>query len=187
MISLGAGVIIVESGKVLLTKREDFEVWCLPGGRVDVGESLAETAVREAREETGLEVELTRLVGAYSEIGSWNDWHFVSFAARVVGGILQTQVDEVLDIRYFSPDALPDDMYWWHRCHVADCFSGAGGSVAWRQEIDVQPGASTRQELYAMRDKSGLSRSEFYKWYYESKRVDCMERQDNGRHKNHEK
>ena len=48
MISIGAGVVIVEDGKVLLVKREDLEVWALPGGGVDEGESLAETAVREA-------------------------------------------------------------------------------------------------------------------------------------------
>ena len=56
MIRLAATVAIVQDDKVLLAKREDFEVWCLPGGMVDVGESLAETAVREAHEETGLTV-----------------------------------------------------------------------------------------------------------------------------------
>ena len=66
MISVGAGVVIVEDGTVLLVKREDLEVWALPGGGVDEGESLAETAVREAYEETGLEVEITHLIGVYS-------------------------------------------------------------------------------------------------------------------------
>ncbi len=187
MIKLGAGVVIVESGKVLFTKREDLEVWSLPGGRVDVGESLAEAAIREAREETGLEVEITHLIGLYSEIGSWNDWHIASFAARVVGGMLQRQSDEVLDIQYFAPDNLPDNMFWWHRRHVADYFAGAGGSAVWRQEIEVQPGAATRAALYAMRDDSGLSPSEFYKWYYESKGVGRMTEQGNGRKSNHEK
>jgi len=181
MIRLGAGVIIVESGKVLLTKREDLEVWCLPGGRVDEGESLAETAVREAREETGLEVEITRLVGLYSEIGSWSDWHIAGFAGRAVGGNLQSQVDEVVDICYFAPDALPEDMFWWHRRPISDYFAGVGGSAAWRQEIAVQPGASTRAELYALRDQSGLSPAQFYQWYYESNGVGRMKRQDNGR------
>ncbi|MCP5099531.1 MAG: NUDIX domain-containing protein, partial [Chloroflexi bacterium] len=59
MISLGAGVVIIDEDKVLLIQREDFEVWALPGGRVDEGESIAETAVREALEETGLQVEIT--------------------------------------------------------------------------------------------------------------------------------
>ncbi len=169
MISIGAGVVIVEDGKVLLIKREDFEVWALPGGGVDEGESLAETAVREAFEETGLEVELTHLIGIYSEIGGWSDWHIASFAARVVGGELNAQLDEVLELRYFSMNALPEDMFWWHRQHIADLQNGAGGSMMSRQDVISQPGASNRAELYAMRDNSGLSRRDFYRWYYKSK------------------
>ena len=56
-------VAIIEDGKILLTKREDVEVWCLPGGGVEDGESVAEAGIREAKEETGLDVELTSLVG----------------------------------------------------------------------------------------------------------------------------
>lgn len=63
---LGVNVAIVSEGRVLLTRREDFDVWCLPGGQVDAGESLAEAARREVREETGLEVRIERLVGMYS-------------------------------------------------------------------------------------------------------------------------
>lgn len=87
MTPLGVNISIIQNGKILLTKREDFEVWCLPGGAVDEGESLAQAAIREAREETGLEVELTRLVGVYSR-PSWNGpgMHIVSFVARPVGG-----------------------------------------------------------------------------------------------------
>lgn len=168
MISIGAGVVIVEDGKVLLVKREDLEVWALPGGGVDEGESLAETAVREAYEETGLEVEITHLIGVYSEIGSWSDWHIASFAARIVGGELNSQMGEVLDLQFFPLDNLPTDMFWWHRQHIADLQAGLGGSVASRQDIISQPGASSRTELYALRDQSGMSRSEFYHWYYQS-------------------
>ncbi len=62
---LGVTVAVIDEDRILLTKREDFEVWCLPGGGVDPGESVAQAAIREAREETGLEVQLTRLVGIY--------------------------------------------------------------------------------------------------------------------------
>ena len=168
MISIAATVVIVADGKVLLVKREDLEVWALPGGGVDEGESLAETAVREAREETGLQVELTHLIGLYSEIGSWSDWHVASFAADVVGGELQTQLGEVLDLRFFPLDALPEDMFWWHRQHIEDFQAGHGGSGVNRQEVVSQPGAANRAELYAMRDQSGLTRREFYHWYYQS-------------------
>jgi ADP-ribose pyrophosphatase YjhB (NUDIX family) len=169
MISIGAGVVIVQDGKVLLIQREDFEVWALPGGGVDEGESLAETAVREAHEETGLVVEITHLIGIYSEIGSWSDWHIASFAAKVVSGEINSQVGEVLDVRFFPFDKLPEDMFWWHRQHIEDFQAGAGGSKAQRQNINSQAGAANRAELYAMRDKSGMSRRDFYRWYYNSK------------------
>ncbi|MCP5095228.1 MAG: NUDIX domain-containing protein [Chloroflexi bacterium] len=168
MISLGAGVVIIDEDQVLLIQREDFEVWALPGGRVDEGESIAETAVREALEETGLQVEITHMIGIYSEIGSWSDWHIASFAAKVVGGELKPQVSETLDVRFFPIDALPENMFWWHRQHVVDYQAGYGGSSVMRQDVITQPGANSRAELYAMRDASGLSRVEFYQWYYDS-------------------
>jgi ADP-ribose pyrophosphatase YjhB (NUDIX family) len=55
---LAVNVAVIDGDRVLLTRREDFEVWCLPGGTVDEGESLAEAATREVREETGLDVRL---------------------------------------------------------------------------------------------------------------------------------
>ncbi|MGC9523488.1 MAG: NUDIX hydrolase [Anaerolineae bacterium] len=64
-INLGASVAIIEDGRVLLTKRDDVEAWALPGGRIEAGESVVEAACREALEETGLEISVTRLVGIY--------------------------------------------------------------------------------------------------------------------------
>ena len=67
MLEIGVGVAGLLDGKVLLTQREDFEVWCLPGGAAEEGEAIADAARCEVLEETGLEVRLTRLVGLYSK------------------------------------------------------------------------------------------------------------------------
>ena len=56
----------------MLTQREDFEVWRLSGGVAEPGEILAQAAVREAKEETGLDVRLTRLVGSIHDRGRGN-------------------------------------------------------------------------------------------------------------------
>lgn len=161
---LGVTVAIVDAGRVLLTKREDFEVWCLPGGHVDDGESLATAARREVIEETGLEVELTRLVGVYSRPNWWRGGlHLALFAARPIGGRPRLQPGEVIDARFFAPDALPEPILWGHRQQIADAIAGWGGSLARADPVawPLDP-FLPRQELYALRDRSGLGRAAFY-------------------------
>jgi len=173
--ALGAIVAIVEGGKVLLTRREDFEVWCLPGGHVDPGESVAQAAVREAKEETGLDVELQRLVGIYSRLETGGrDTHLVLFAAKPVGGALQPQVEEVLALDYFTADDLPADMFWWHRQPIADVFNGTGRGVVRSFQVTPPQPVNSRKELYALRDESGLSRPDFYRSYFEHSGTDAV-------------
>jgi len=162
----GAAVAIIEDKKVLLTQREDFEVWCLPGGSADRGEAAAMVAVREAREETGLHVALERLVGLYSRTGDLNGGHLALFAARMTGGNPQPQTGEVIDMGWFAPDALPADMFWWHRPMVEHAFHGATGAV-WTMHVEPPEPVASRRELYTLRDRSGLSRVEFYRYYFE--------------------
>jgi 8-oxo-dGTP diphosphatase len=167
MPSLGVNIAVVHSGQILLTMREDFEVWCLPGGQVDDDESLAAAAIREAREETGLDVKLTRLVGMYSHLGlEAGGIHIALFAAEPVGGKLRHQQDEVLEIGYFDPKELPRPLLSWHRQRILDVLDDVKGSATWRQEFvwPVGKGVS-RKELYQLRDQSGLSRQEFYLQY----------------------
>ncbi len=161
-IGIGATVAIIQDNKVLLTKREDFEIWCLPGGQIDSGESMADAAVREAREETGLEVELTRLVCLSSRTGGGQEVHMPIFAARVVGGTIAPQVDEVIDIGYFAAEELPVDLMPWHRLPALDALNGVSGAV-YATTIKSSLPMQSRQELYAMRDVSGLSRLDFFK------------------------
>ncbi len=165
MPAIGANVAIIHDGQIVLTQREDVEVWCLPGGHLEANETLPQAAIREAREETGLAVKLIRLVGVYSQ-PRWRDgMHTVLFAARAVGGRL-CHSDETLDVRYFDPDRLPELLFWWHRRQIRDALQGVGGSVVWSQDR-VWPFEHdmTRAELYALRDRSGLSRAAFYTEY----------------------
>ncbi|MBD3402596.1 NUDIX domain-containing protein [candidate division GN15 bacterium] len=69
--------------------------WAIPGGFVDIGETVEQAAVREAKEETGLEVQLDRLVGVYSDPNRDPRGHTVSvvFLARPTGGTLQADTD----------------------------------------------------------------------------------------------
>jgi ADP-ribose pyrophosphatase YjhB (NUDIX family) len=158
-------VVVCDDRRILLTKREDFEVWCLPGGGVDPRESLAETAVREVREETGLEVRLTGLVGIYSRPALSS--HLVVFVAEPVGGALRLDPAETIDLGFFPGDALPEPLIWWQRQPILDALAGRRG-VAWTLEAawPLPPEVRTREDLYAFRDRSGLSRADFYQRYF---------------------
>lgn len=169
MPSLGVSVAIIHNSKVLLTKREDFEVWCLPGGGVDAGESPEEAAVREAQEETGLEVKLTRMVGTYAR-PTWLERgdSTILFTAEITGGKLKPQVNEVIDIGFFDPRKLPEPLIWWYDEQIQDAVKEKTG-IARIQHVP-QPfgkGVSMR-ELYRLRDLSRLPRQEFFLQYFGS-------------------
>lgn len=109
-------VIFNKENQVLLQKRADVNLWGIPSGHVEPGETVEAAAVREVLEETGLKVKILRLIGVYSEpryqVFQYPDGsvtHFVTccFQAEVVGGDLTTSSPETLDLRYFSCDNLP--------------------------------------------------------------------------------
>ena len=161
MPNVAVNVAVIHEGKILLTKREDFEVWCLPSGGVEEGESLAEAAIRETKEESGIDVELVRLVGVYSRLGGMSDVHAVLYAGKPIGGELRTQPGETIDVAYFPFDQLPEDISFGHKKRILDAIHGING-ISVRQELNTDGKKVTRRELYAQRDQSGLSRREFY-------------------------
>ena len=159
---MGAAVAIIQEQRILLTKREDFEVWCLPGGTIEAGESMAEAAIREAEEETGLVVELTGLLGIHSRLDGNGDIHLAIFHAKPVGGQLDPQVGEVIDIGFFGVDDLPDDVMPWHHRPTLDALAGVTGA-SYTTRVYTSLKARTRRELYDLRDRSGMSRLEFFR------------------------
>jgi ADP-ribose pyrophosphatase YjhB (NUDIX family) len=161
--SVSVNVAVMQDGKILLTEREDFETWAMPGGRVEEGESLAQAAIREAKEETGIDVELTRLVGIYSRSGTIYPGHAALFAARPVGGEAKLQKGETIAVEWFPLDQIPRPLSMGQACRIQDAIQGAAGLVV-RQDIRAPklPDQITKEELYALRDRSGLPRQAFY-------------------------
>jgi len=126
-----SAVIFDRRGRVLLQERSDGGQWGLPGGSVEIGESVTDAAIREVREETGLIVTVRRLVGVYSDpalqVVRYPDgdvWHYVNvcFECVVRGGTLTT-CDETLSLRYVSPTRLPRTLLPNHRIRIRDACS----------------------------------------------------------------
>ncbi|MDQ4126551.1 MAG: NUDIX hydrolase [Actinomycetota bacterium] len=115
-------VIIPAEDRVVLIRRGSDPYqgqWALPGGFVEVGETVEAAAVREAAEETGLAVELARLVGVYSDPERDPRGHNVSvaFLARVLSGELSAATDAA-EVSLLDPDSV--ELAFDHRRIVAD-------------------------------------------------------------------
>ena len=163
MSKLAVNVAVIHEGKILLTQREDFETWILPSGGVEEGESIGQAALRETKEETGIDVELTRLVGVYSRISNMPAGYAVLFAARPIGGEIKCQPGETIAVEWFRPDELPSPLSAGHKRRIEDALSGVTG-VAVLQEFTMpsMPSQMTRREMLEQRDASGISRQQFY-------------------------
>ena len=168
--TIGVNVAIFRDGKILLTKRDDFHVWCMPGGHIDAGETFPQAAVREAHEETGLAVAPTRLIGIYSR-PRWGEYHIMVFAAQILGGAERKQPGEVVEIDYFSRDEIPEALLLGQRQRILDAFDGGHG-LCRHEEYCVPPDRSVdRQDMYALCTASGLPRHEFYRDYSRGLRI----------------
>lgn len=127
-----SAVVFDAGGRILLQQRTDNGRWGLPGGAVEFGESVCDALHREVHEETGLTIEVERLVGVYShpdhhQIVTYPDgnvFHFVStcFACRPTGGTL-TLGDETSGLAWFAPPAWPADLLEMHRIRIDDALA----------------------------------------------------------------
>jgi len=135
----GSGVIIANNeGEILLQKREHkgSEVWSIPGGIMELGESIEEAAIREAKEETGLDIALEHLIGVYSKYehehsnGDKTQTIVIAFKALVLGGELHIDGDETLDLKWFSKENRPTMFVQQLEDVVIDYFAGKQG--VWR-------------------------------------------------------
>ena len=115
LLSAGATIIVRRDSKILLNLRSDTKTWGIPGGALELGETLEQTAHRELMEETGLTAQRMKLLTVFSG----NDFYFeypngdklysvvALFEAENVSGELLASDGESLELKYFSFDNLP--------------------------------------------------------------------------------
>jgi ADP-ribose pyrophosphatase YjhB (NUDIX family) len=128
-------VIINDNNEILMIRRSDNANWAVPGGAVDLGESLKEAAVRETKEESGVDIEVTGLVGIYTDpkhivLYTSNDEARQEFSivltASAVGGMLRTS-SESTEVRWVRPEQIDGlDMDRSMRLRIGDYLSGSG-------------------------------------------------------------
>ena len=132
LLQLAASAFITdERGSVLLGRRTDVMLWAPPSGVVQLGESPAQTLVREVQEETGLHVVVERLIGLYT--GRDFEWTYPNgdqaqivsafFSCRVTGGVLTPDYTEFTSLGYYPRGQLPSLMPRYVRM-LQDAFSG---------------------------------------------------------------
>lgn len=122
-----------DAKEILLMRRADNGHWGLPGGYVEVGESVSEAVAREVREETGFGIDVGRLVGVYSEparqVIEYTDGRRVQAVNLCFEAVARdrgepTTPEETLDTGFYAPDALPEPFVPIHAVRVADAASG---------------------------------------------------------------
>lgn len=119
-----------DEGKVLLQKRADRKMWGFPGGVMELGESFTDAVKREVKEETGLTVEVGRLLGVYSAYsdefpnGDRAQPILLFFLCKAKSGELSVDDEETLELRYFGKDEMPQLVNRMHIDMFHDLFEG---------------------------------------------------------------
>ena len=115
LVPAASAVVVDEGGRILLHRRRDNGTWALPGGQMELGESLSDCARREVKEETGFDIEVVGLVGTYTDpkhVFEYDDGEVrqefsICLLARVVGGDLRVS-EESFEVAFHRPDDIVD-------------------------------------------------------------------------------
>lgn len=110
IIPAASAIITDPEGNILLQRRRDNDFWALPGGTMEIGESISATVIREVKEETGLDVQPLYIVGIYTDphhVIAYSDGEVrqqfsICFYCRILGGTVRMS-EESTDIAFFSP------------------------------------------------------------------------------------
>lgn len=109
LVPAASAIVTDKRGKILLHRKADNGLWGLPGGAMELGESIAETIIREVKEETGLDVQPEYVIGIYTNpnhVVAFSDGEVrqefsICFACRILGGELQIS-NESMELGFFT-------------------------------------------------------------------------------------
>ena len=113
ILTFAGGCIFNEKKEILLQRRTDNNGWGFPGGAVELGETPEITAIRESKEETGLDVEVVKLIGVYTDFdvkypnGDEAQSVCIAYELRIIGGDLIENNGETRELKYFPLDGTP--------------------------------------------------------------------------------
>jgi 8-oxo-dGTP diphosphatase len=123
-------IIPFPTNKILLIKRSTrpfVGYWALPGGRMDPGETIDQTVIREVKEETGVDIKIISVIGEYIEKGVKDDidyeYYPTCFEVEPIGGELKKQDSEVKEMQLFPLDDLPNPLAFEHEKMIKDYIS----------------------------------------------------------------
>jgi len=138
MTEIAVNVAVLQDNKILLTQRDDFETWILPGGGVE------------------------KLVGIYSRLGNFLKGHVVLFVGKQIGGEIKCQPGETIAVEWFSFDQIPGPLSLGHKRRIQDVIDGVEGVCVSQEFVLTAYPEISRKELYDLRDKSELLPQQFY-------------------------
>lgn len=113
ILTFAGGCVFNENGEVLLQKRADFDAWVFPGGAIELGETPQMAAIREIKEETGLDVEIVELIGVYTELdmvypnGDRAQSICIAYKLGVIGGEIIFNNKETKELKWFPLNDMP--------------------------------------------------------------------------------
>ena len=156
--SVVAAVISDDAGRLLLCQlRLGHELWSLPGGKIRNGESPVHAVIRDVREETGTDVEITDLVGMYCLTGagcgeSLPDAIVHVFRGRVHGEVAVNAPGRITRLSWHDPDTLPASLTASTRAALADAVAGRSGILrdVQRDTHHAVPDAADEAEVPAL-------------------------------------
>jgi 8-oxo-dGTP pyrophosphatase MutT (NUDIX family) len=131
----GAAAVINNEGKILLMRRSDNQLWVMPGGQMEVGESPAEAVVRETFEETGIRCIPRALSGIYDsrfwDTGKSQQVYKFTFFCEPVSEQAEeaSHSSETLEIGWFDENNLPEDLYKGHAKRIFDAYQVRKGNA----------------------------------------------------------
>ena len=128
ILTYAGGCVFNDRGEVLLQRRGDSNKWGFPGGAIELGETPQMAAIRELKEETGLDVETGKIIGVYTDpdvfypSGDRAQSIIVVYELKVVGGELCCDREETLELKYFGKGNMPEMFTQFHEDLWNDLF-----------------------------------------------------------------